>query len=237
MKYNRFNNNISSILFYIFIYFICLLVKMAYSTEIDLSSLSHFIQFSYYYCKLNTMSRDFLLFIASILPILYLIIKFSFAFNFRIRNQSYLLLFYKSKAKYIFKEITNIMIKVLFIVLITFIIQIIFHVFYTQAFSINELFKSMFIFLFYVIHLLFYIILACLLNVLYSNQTISVILVTSMLLIIAMLSNILNILTYFPIVFFWAGKNISMISFILYGLLDVIMFVYFYHKTKYIELY
>ena len=40
--------------------------------------------------------------------------SFSSVFNFQIRNQSYLLLFYKSKAKYISKELSYLMFELLF---------------------------------------------------------------------------------------------------------------------------
>ena len=58
-----------------------------------------------------------------------------------------------------------------------------------------------------------------------------------MLLISAMLSNTLKIFTYVPAVFFLSQKNISITALILYGLLDLAVFIYFYYKTKRIELY
>ena len=237
MIYNRIKSSIPSITLYSFICLICMMVKIPYSAGMNLSHLHNFIQLSYLYCSLQTVDKDFLLFFAALLPILYLIVKFSSVFNFQIRNQSYLLLFYKSKAKYISKELSYLMFELLFTLLITFTIQVLFHSIYYHSISMHELFKSLVILMFYLIHIVFYIIIACLLNALFSNATLSIILVTSMLLISAMLSNTLKIFTYVPAVFFLSQKNISITALILYGLLDLAVFIYFYYKTKRIELY
>lgn len=237
MILNQIKNNIPSITIYSLICLVCLIVKIPYSNGIDISYLHNYIQLSYFYCKLDTISRDFLLFFAALLPILYLIVKFSSAFNFQVRNQSYLLLFYKSKSKYISKELSYLMLELLLTVLIAFTIQVVFHSIYFQTISINEILKSLLILAFYLIHLVFYIIIACLLNALFSNMTISIILVASVLLISAMLSNILSILTYVPIVFFLSGRSIGIAELILYGLMDLTVFIYFYYKIKRIELY